>query len=147
MAETPEAHLPLTPAVFHILLALADGDRHGYAIAKEVAERTDHTVRLGPGTLYGTLTRMLESGLIEEGAGSGLRASSASEPRERSGDRGAQRVRASGGRGGDRVLPPNHERRRYYRLTALGRQVAKAEARRLASLVAVARDKALLSNR
>ena len=52
--------LPLTPAVFHLLLALSDSDRHGYGIAKEVAERTDGRVRLGPGTIYGTLTRMRE---------------------------------------------------------------------------------------
>lgn len=57
---------PLTPAVFHILLALADRDRHGYGIMLEVAERTNQQVRMGPGTLYGTLKRMLEGGLIEE---------------------------------------------------------------------------------
>ena len=57
---------PLTPAVFHILLALADRDRHGYGIMLEVAERTNEQVRMGPGTLYGTLKRMLEGGLIEE---------------------------------------------------------------------------------
>ena len=74
MPDAPESHLPLTPAVFHILLALADGDRHGYAIAREVADRTDHTVRLGPGTLYGTLTRMVDAGLIEEAAPAGRKA-------------------------------------------------------------------------
>jgi DNA-binding PadR family transcriptional regulator len=57
----------LTPAVFHILLALADQDRHGYGIMLEVAERTNQQVRMGPGTLYGTLKRMLDGGLIEEG--------------------------------------------------------------------------------
>lgn len=57
---------PLTPAVFHILLALADQDRHGYGIMLEVAERTNQQVRMGPGTLYGTLKRMLEDSLIEE---------------------------------------------------------------------------------
>jgi DNA-binding PadR family transcriptional regulator len=56
----------LTPAVFHILLALADRDRHGYGIMLEVAERTNQQVRMGPGTLYGTLKRMLEGSLIEE---------------------------------------------------------------------------------
>ncbi|MGC2404224.1 MAG: PadR family transcriptional regulator [Acidobacteriaceae bacterium] len=56
----------LTPAVFHILLALADRDRHGYGIMQEIEERTDQQVRMGPGTLYGTLKRMLESSLIEE---------------------------------------------------------------------------------
>ncbi|HUL72479.1 MAG TPA: PadR family transcriptional regulator [Vicinamibacterales bacterium] len=54
--------------MFHILLALSDADRHGYGIAKEVAARTDGDVRLGPGTLYGTLARMLEAGLVRETA-------------------------------------------------------------------------------
>ena len=67
-ARPPEAYLPLPPATFHILLALADGERHGYAIMKEVAARSDGTVRLGPGTLYGSLKRLLEAGLVEEGA-------------------------------------------------------------------------------
>src|SRR3982751_6168869 len=62
----PEAQLPLTPATFHILLALADEERHGYAIMQEDAERTDRAVKLGPGTLYGSLKRMLEQGLVEE---------------------------------------------------------------------------------
>src|SRR5687768_8039236 len=66
-ARPPEAYLPLPPATFHILLALADGERHGYAIMKEVAARSDGTVRLGPGTLYGSLKRLLEAGLVEEG--------------------------------------------------------------------------------
>ena len=108
----PETLLPLTPAVFHILLALADVDRHGYGIASEVSRRTDGTVKIGPGTLYGTLTRMLETGLVEEKA----------------------KARSSA-----------DERRRYYTLTAFGREVARAEARRLARLVDVARVKALLS--
>lgn len=102
-----ETFLPLTPAVFHVLLALSDADRHGYGIAKEVASRTDGAVRLGPGTLYGTLVRMLGAGLIEE-------------------------------RRAD-------ERRRFYRLTPLGRDVARLEAERLAALVHVARAKALLA--
>ena len=57
---------PLTPAVFHILLALADGEKHGYGIMQEVAERTGQALVMGPGTLYGTLKRMLEAGLVEE---------------------------------------------------------------------------------
>jgi len=57
---------PLTPAVFHILLALADGERHGYGIMQEVSARTGGKVVLGPGTLYGTIKRILEDGLIEE---------------------------------------------------------------------------------
>ena len=64
--EKPEAWLPLTPAMFHILLALADKERHGYEIMREVEERSDGKVRLGPGTLYGSIKRMLGDGLIEE---------------------------------------------------------------------------------
>lgn len=64
---TPESQLPLAPATFQILLALADRERHGYAIMKEVATRTKGVVRLGPGTLYGALKRLLEGGLVEEG--------------------------------------------------------------------------------
>jgi DNA-binding PadR family transcriptional regulator len=62
----PEKLLPLTPSVFHILLALADAERHGYGIIKEVEARTDGRVRLGPGTLYGSIKRMLDERLIEE---------------------------------------------------------------------------------
>ena len=63
----PEEQLPLPPATFHILLALADGERHGYGIMREVTERTDGGVRLGAGTLYGALKRLLEGGLVAEG--------------------------------------------------------------------------------
>ena len=63
----PEAHLPLPPATFHILLSLADGERHGYAIMREVAERTGGATRLGAGTLYGALKRLLDGGLVAEG--------------------------------------------------------------------------------
>ena len=62
----PERFLPLTPAVFHVLLALSDGEQHGYAIMQEVAESTDGKIKMGPGTLYGTIKRLLEAGLIEE---------------------------------------------------------------------------------
>ena len=61
-----DSFLPLTPAVFHILIALADGETHGYAIMQEVARRSGGSVRLGPGTLYGAIGRLLEDGLIEE---------------------------------------------------------------------------------
>lgn len=64
--KTPESLLPLTPAVLHILLALADGERHGYAIAQEVEAISDGQVRMGPGTLYGSILRMTESELLEE---------------------------------------------------------------------------------
>lgn len=63
---SPEELLPLTPAVFHILLALSDGERHGYAIMQDVAATTEGQIRMGPGTLYGSLKRMIESRLIEE---------------------------------------------------------------------------------
>jgi DNA-binding PadR family transcriptional regulator len=111
------AFLPLTPAVFDILLALSDSERHGYGIAKEVADRTDGAVRLGPGTLYGTLTRLVDAGLVDESDRADARAAGAAS------------------------------RRRYYRLTPLGREVARAEARRLADLVRAARAKSLLSSR
>lgn len=62
----PESLLPLTPATFHILLALVDEERHGYAIMQEVGERTDGSVKLGPGTLYGSLKRLVDQGLVEE---------------------------------------------------------------------------------
>src|SRR5215510_1970463 len=62
----PEAMLPLTPAVFHILLALADGEKHGYAIMQEVAANTQGEMKMGPGTLYGTIKRLLEAGLVQE---------------------------------------------------------------------------------
>ena len=63
--------LPLTPVVFHTLLTLVDGASHGYAIARTVEERTDNRVRMGPGTLYGSLSRMTGMGLIEECGDSG----------------------------------------------------------------------------
>ena len=66
LSPTPEDFLPLTPAMFHILLALTDKERHGYHIMQEVEERTGGEVRLGPGTLYGSIKRMLSDRLIEE---------------------------------------------------------------------------------
>ena len=64
--RSPEKLLPLTPPVFHILLSLVDGERHGYGIMQEVETRTEGQVRLGPGTLYGAFKRLLANGLIEE---------------------------------------------------------------------------------
>ncbi len=105
---------PLTPAVFHILLALVEGERHGYAIMREVAEDTGQSFSMGPGTLYGTLKRMLEAGLVEEC--------------------------------GERADPAlNEERRRYYRITASGKQAAIEEAKRLDALVRLAKTKSLLT--
>ncbi len=66
VTRDPEELLPLTPAVFHIMLALADGERHGYGIMQEIAARTEGKLRMGPGTLYGSIKRMLADGLIEE---------------------------------------------------------------------------------
>ncbi len=62
----PRSQLPLSAVVLHILLALAEGDRHGYAIAKEIEAATDGEVRTGPGTLYGSIQRMLDAGLIDD---------------------------------------------------------------------------------
>ncbi|HEV3459386.1 MAG TPA: PadR family transcriptional regulator [Thermoanaerobaculia bacterium] len=111
-----EALLPLQPAAFHILLALADEDRHGYAVIQEVAARTGGKVRLSAGTLYRTIQRLLEQGLIVE-------------------------VR-------ERPIPElDDERRRYYRITAFGIAAARAEARRLASLLDMARERGLAPGR
>src|ERR1700676_4486200 len=65
-AKTPQDFAPLTPPVFHILLALSEGERHGYAIMREVAADTGGSLQLGPGTLYGCLKRMLAARLVEE---------------------------------------------------------------------------------
>ena len=98
----------LPPAAFHILLAVADRERHGYAIMQDVRARTDGRLRLGPGTLYGSIKRLLADGLIEEL---------------------------------DERPDPEHDdvRRRYYRITRLGRKVATEEAGRLAALLRHAR--------
>ncbi len=68
MATDPDSLLPLTPVVLHILLALADEPqgKHGYAVAREVEELTDGQIRMGPGTLYGSIQRMLDAAIIEE---------------------------------------------------------------------------------
>ncbi len=66
METNTTQYQPLTPAVFHILLALADGEKHGYAIMKDVEMQTSGRMKMGPGTLYGTIKRMLTAGLIEE---------------------------------------------------------------------------------
>jgi DNA-binding PadR family transcriptional regulator len=101
---------PLSAQVFHILIALAGGDQHGYAIMQDVAARSGGRIRLSPGTLYGCIKRMLEQGMIVELS-----------------DR--ERPRAS----------EDDERRRYYRLTPLGRKAAKAEATRMAESLEQAR--------
>jgi len=119
----PAALLPLTPAVFHILLALADGEKHGYAIMQEVSARTDGAMRMGPGTLYGSIQRMLKDGLVVEAPG-------------RTGPLSADSASHQTG--------PLEERRRYYRLTGFGRRVMQAEARRLERLVQIAQSKQVL---
>jgi DNA-binding PadR family transcriptional regulator len=103
--------LPLPPATLHILLALADGERHGYAIIQDVEARTDGELRMSAGTLYRSVARMVEQGLITEVA------------RRRTRD--------------------DDERRRYYRLTAFGTAVARAEVRRLSQLVRMAKARGL----
>jgi DNA-binding PadR family transcriptional regulator len=65
-AKDAAAHLPLSPPMFHVLLALADGEKHGYAIMKDVALRTDGKVKLSAGTLYGIVARLLTEGMIAE---------------------------------------------------------------------------------
>ncbi len=114
--NTPESQLPLTPATFQILMALVPGERHGYAIMKDVDESTAGAVRLGPGTLYGSLKRLLEDGLVDEC--------------------------------GERSDPEmGDERRRYYQITKFGLAVARAEARRMESVVRSARLKKLIGPR
>ena len=108
-----ESFLPLPRDTFHILVSLADRERHGYSVMLDVAERTNGSLRLSPSTLYASIKCLLSQNLIEE---------LAERPDPRHDD----------------------ERRRYYRLTKLGRRVAVAEARRLDRLLSDARAKGLL---
>jgi DNA-binding PadR family transcriptional regulator len=112
-SKLSDSYGPLTPAMFHVLLALAGEDLHGYAILKEVDLRTGGKVRLSTGTLYGIIKRLLADGLVVE-----------------------RRTRPT--------EPQDDERRRYYRLTPLGRQVAVAEAERMDEVLSVARARNLL---
>jgi DNA-binding PadR family transcriptional regulator len=100
--------LPLPVAAFHILVSLSDDDRHGYAIMQDVAARTGGALKLSAGTLYRSIQRMLEQGLISEITSRAVR-------------------------------EMDDERRRYYRITPFGRTVAKAEVRRLAEILKIAR--------
>ena len=113
MANNTDDFLPLSQQVFHILLALAGNDLHGYAIIQEIASQSDGEMALGAGTLYTALKRLLANGLVEE-----------LEERP------------------DPAL--DDQRRRYYRLTPLGKAVAKAEAQRLTGLLKVARDRRII---
>src|SRR5262245_23188898 len=99
-----EALLPLPPATFHILMAVADEERHGYAIIQEIEARTNGALRMSAGTMYRSIQRMIEQDLIVEIH--------------------------------ERPAPElDDERRRYYRITKFGEAVARAETRRLQSLV------------
>ncbi len=104
----PQSFLPLKPHWFHILLSLASGEQHGYAIMQDVLNRTTGKVRLWPATLYGSIKRLIEADLIEA-----------------SDERPAPEL--------------DDARRRYYRLTALGKRVLDAECDRLQELVRVIR--------
>jgi DNA-binding PadR family transcriptional regulator len=110
--DDPRRFLPLTPQQFHILLSLTDAPLHGYAIIRDIADRTGGSVRLGTGTLYTALARLEALALVEES---------------------------------DRRAAPSEddERRRYYRLTAAGKAVLRAETQRLEALVRHARRKGL----
>jgi DNA-binding PadR family transcriptional regulator len=110
----PDDFLPLKPHWFHVMLSLVNQEQHGYGIMHEVLDRTDGKVRLWPATLYGTLKRLIEEGLLEE---------SNERP--------------------DPAL--DDSRRRYYRLTKLGKQVLAAESERLEDLVKVVRAKRRLA--
>ena len=111
--RTPDELLPLTPGMYHVLIALADSEKHGYAIIKEVARRTDGAIRLSAGTLYTLIRRFVQDGVVAE---------STARP--------------------DPAL--DDERRRYYRLTDFGREVARAEAARMESTLSMARAKNLI---
>jgi len=113
MSEASEVrdHLPLPGLAFQVLLVLAAGDNHGYGIAKEVEANTSGRTRVGTGSLYLSMAKLADQGLIEP-----------CPPPPSSRDR----------------------RRRYFRLTALGREVARAEAGRLEALVRIARERDLL---
>lgn len=107
LTQTVEELLPLSLPIFHMLLSLTEGERHGYALKREILQRTNRQVNLGSGALYGAINKMLEQGLVVE-----------SDER-----------------------PDPHlddERRRYYRITSLGRRVVHAELARLRALVQVA---------
>lgn len=102
------SYLPLPASAMHIVVALAGGERHGYAIMRDIDDLSGGSVNMGPGTLYGSIKRMIDQGLVEE-----------TDERP------------------DPAL--DDQRRRYYRLTALGQRVGAAERARLAALLDAAR--------
>ncbi len=112
--KTAEDHIPLTPRTFHILLALMDGPEHGYAIMKEVDARSDGRVRIGPGTLYEAINRLVALELLQEVAG-------------------------------DAAAHSDRRKRRFYKLTPLGREVMRLEAERMAALVGYAESRNLIT--
>ncbi|HEX9725522.1 MAG TPA: helix-turn-helix transcriptional regulator, partial [Vicinamibacteria bacterium] len=105
-----DSRLPLTPLSYQILIALADGPKHGYGIIKDIEEASGDPLKSSTGTLYLAIQRLEQEGLLEE----------------------------------DETLAGEDSRRRYYRLSAQGREVAVAETRRLATLLGVARNKKLV---
>ena len=107
MTDDFSPFLPLSPATLHILLALAAEDRHGYGIMLEVARQSEGQYKLGPGTLYDNLQKMMNLAMVEEAAS-----------------------------------PPGNEdpRRRYYRLTRLGRNILSAEVARLERMIREAKS-------
>jgi DNA-binding PadR family transcriptional regulator len=112
----PDTFLPLKPVAFQILLSLADGEQHGYAMTQDIAGRTSARMTVEPGNLYRSIRTMLDDGLIEESA--------------------------------RRPAPDlDDERRRYYRITMLGRKVAAAETARLEVMVREAKGKHWLTQR
>ncbi len=115
-APDPQSFLPLTNLAFHTLVALAEQDRHGYAIIKDIEDRTDRQLSVRSGALYTAIQRLLEVGLVDN----------ASIP-----DRGLA----------------SDQRRKYYRITQLGRQVAALEGARLARMVDSALQRRLLPER
>jgi len=111
--RNPDDCLPLTPAMFEVLISLADGEKHGYAVLKEVSRRSDGRVVLSPGTLYAIIRRFVNDGIVAESD---------------------ERPHAA----------LDDERRRYYRMTEFGREVAHAEARRMETALGMARAKSLI---
>lgn len=107
MKSDPKTKIPLSPATLYILLVLADGDRHGYAIIKEIESATGGDIKMLPGTLYRLMKQLVDDRWIVE--------------------------------------VDDDERRRYYRLTPWGRQIAQAEVARLAEVMRMAQSRKLLA--
>ncbi len=113
MSDETSSFLPLSPATLHILLSLAAEDRHGYGIMQEVTRQSEGRYKLGPGTLYDNLQKLMNQGLVE---------------------------------GAPKRSEDDDPRRRYYRLTGLGREVLSAEVARLEGVVREARLHLRLTN-